>query len=1229
MQTTLLGLAIAFIIALLSALIGPYFIDWSQFRPQFEAEASRIIGAPVRVGGALDARLLPTPSLRLQSVVVGGVNDLGKVHADKLNVEFSLGSLMRGEWRATELTVNGVGLDLGLDRQGRIDWPASSGNANLGSLAIDRLNLTGRVALHDAASRSTLELNDIAFSGDVRALAGAIRGDGNFTWSGARYPFRISSSPAGDGNGVKFHLALDPGEQRTAADLDGVLAFEGRSPRFDGLLTLAGGNRGKADASSAAPWRIATKLKADPARARMEQVEISYGADDVAMKFAGNAEMRFGASPLLQASLSARQLDADKMLAKQASGAEPAQWLSGLSALIAGLPAAPMPTQIDVTAEQVMLGGRAVQDIDASFRSDSKSWAVDRMALRAPGSTQVSLRGAVAPSDSSAGFKGALSLDSSDPNVFAAWLTGGSETAYRSRKPLRISGRVDLASDHADIADLKAEIDGGAIAGRMAWSARSAGGTSAFDAALTADRLDLDAAAGLVRALGVPQQQWPDRAQVSLNIADAVSSGQDLRPFVAKLGYDAKTATLEELKIGSTGGVTLNGSGAFDRAENTGKLTLTAAAASADQLTGLLQPFAPAVVERINASKTDAKGAAQLKLAVNLGKDSKDRNRTRASAALDINLPQLNGTVTLTGTPPAQAVHGLDVDALAKNEFAANWKLSSPHGQTLLNLLGLDRVLVAASVPAQFEGTASGKWHDPLHVQTKLSSGDFNASIQGTVAPSVDQPKADVNLTVQRGNFAPLFNLMPVDPVAQDVNLSSRLTVAGNKLAFTGIDGAMAGARIRGRVSLTLGDENAVEGQLGMDTLDLSRGFGLVTGTAAGDADSPLESGLLRGWHGKLEFQALRGTLPGGSELRPVSGVIKSDGQSLSFDSLKGGIGGGDVTADIDAKQSPSGLALNARVQLAGVDGSALRYRALTMPAGRATMRMTLASQGRSRSALAGALSGSGSLTLESAHIAGLDGKAIDAAIAASDSGQVANDDILRKNVAASLSAGHLTVGSAQIPFNIRDGRLSVAATTLQADGATAVISGGYDVTADQTDIRVNLSSLSGEQATGRPAVEVFAVGPSDGLHRTVDVGSLSSWLALRSIDRETRRLDALERSTIRPPVVTPPASPPPAVAMTPPAENAPARDAAPTAAIPGPEVPLPGSDPRRAAPKPKVPASQPAPNPQASNGSPAPRAAPLPPPIEVRPAPSVRPMRPHAPLVIAPPAPIPGRPGF
>ncbi len=271
MQTTLLGLAIAFIIALIAALVGPYFIDWNQFRPQFEAEATRVIGAPVRVGGALDARLLPTPSLRLRSVVVGGANDLGKVRADKLDVEFSLGSLMRGEWRANELTINGLALDLGLDPQGRIDWPVSTGTFNLGSLSIDRLNLTGRIALHDAASRGTLELNDIAFGGDVRSLAGSVRGDGNFTLSGTRYPFRISSGQSVDGEGTRIHLNLDPGARALSADLDGVLRFVTRAPRFEGVATLsvpAAPNAKGADAAPT-PWRISAKVKADPASARV------------------------------------------------------------------------------------------------------------------------------------------------------------------------------------------------------------------------------------------------------------------------------------------------------------------------------------------------------------------------------------------------------------------------------------------------------------------------------------------------------------------------------------------------------------------------------------------------------------------------------------------------------------------------------------------------------------------------------------------------------------------------------------------------------------------------------------------------------------------------------------------------------------------------------------------------------------------------------------------------
>ena len=102
-----------------------------------------------------------------------------------------------------------------------------------------------------------------------------------------------------------------------SADLDGVLIFEARAPRFEGALTLAAPRRAKDKAGVAiTPWRIAAKVKADPAAARLEQIETSYGAEDRALKLAGTGDISFGASPLLRAALSARQLDADRFVAK-------------------------------------------------------------------------------------------------------------------------------------------------------------------------------------------------------------------------------------------------------------------------------------------------------------------------------------------------------------------------------------------------------------------------------------------------------------------------------------------------------------------------------------------------------------------------------------------------------------------------------------------------------------------------------------------------------------------------------------------------------------------------------------------------------------------------------------------------------------------------------------------------------------------------------------------------
>lgn len=1207
MQTTLLGLAIAFILALLAALIGPYFVDWNQFRPQFEAEATRIIGVPVRVAGELDARLLPAPTLRLRSVSFGGNNNLGRLRADKLDVEFSLSSLMRGEWRATELSVGGMAADLGLDAKGKVDLPSTaSGTFNLASLAIERLNLTGRIAFHDAASHSTLELNDIVFSGDVRSLAGSVRGDGNFTAAGVRYPFRVSSGPSPDGSATRLHLNIDPGERAILADLEGVLAFDNRQPKFDGALTLAAPTMKKPGEAGPMPWKVTAKLKADPAGARFDQIDASFGPEDAALKLGGVGDLRFGASPLLRAVLSARQVDADKLAGRD--DAEPLRILPALRAGLAAIPQAPIPAQIEFNSDQIMLGGRPLQNITTELQTDGRSWTFQRLELRAPGMTQLSLNGATPGADS---FSGRLSVESSDPDTLVAWLQGRSEVNRRSTRPLRLAGDVTIAANHLAIDKLKADIEGGTVEGRIAFVQTGASKGSRIDAALKADRLDLDAAASFVRALAGPQGEWPEEATLSLDIGRAISAGQELRPFAAKLGYGPTSLSLEQLRFGQASGVTTEASGSFDRTRANGKLALKSSANSLHDLTALLEPIAPAVRARFDAI-APLPGATRLKLDLSLDKNTEHADRSDARVVFDLDAPQLKATATLAAQAPVAAVNGIDIDKLRNSDFTLETKLSSPQAASLTAMLGLDRLVAAGEGASQFEGRLSGAWRRPLQLNAKLSGGGLDADAQGSVELSAPEPKASVNLRVRNVNLAPLFGTSPADKSAQNVSLSSRLTLSGNRLILDDLDSTASGSHLRGHLAMTLDQEKSVDGEIGLDTLDLKPALALAVGAAGRDAGEPLSAGLVSGWRGRIAFQALRGSLPGGIEIRPFSGTIRSDGQSLALDALKGGVGGGEMTASLDARNGANGLALNAHVDLANVDAAALRYRDLALPKGRASVQMTLTSQGRSVSALTGALSGNGTVTLDAAEISGLNPRAFEIAIRASDSGQVSDDNRLRQLVEPALSAAPIAVPSAQIAFTIRDGRLRVGATPLEAKNARAIVSGGYDIPADQADIRASLTPIMTGLSGAPPEIQLFAAGPPDKLNRTVDLTPLSSWLAVRTIDRETRRLDAIERG--EPPPAT--AALPTLVSPEPPSEPALT------------DVPMPGRDPRRpppkvrveprAAPTPKAPLAAPAvPSPPLASQ----QVAPLPPPIDVRPAPGPPPARPRPkpPLVLTP----------
>ena len=304
------------------------------------------------------------------------------------------------------------------------------------------------------------------------------------------------------------------------------------------------------------------------------------------------------------------------------------------------------------------------------------------------------------------------------------------------------------------------------------------------------------------------------------------------------------------------------------------KLTLNSSAASLGQITGLIAPLAPALAARLNAMGTGP-GPAHLKLALDLDKNAEQADRASARAVFDLDAPQLKGVVTITAKPViAGAARDRSRCAPAQRNqrrieavVGAGRSVAGPAGAR-----SRDR---GGRWPGAIRGIGRrGVWRAPLRLKVKMSGAGLDAEAQGTAEPWAPEPKASVNLTVRSVNLAPLFDLKPSDALARNISLSSRVSLAGSKLTFDDLDGAIAGSRLRGRMALTLGDEKNVEGEVGLDTLDLAPAFALAIGAAGRDAAEPLGAGLLKGWRGHIAFQALRGTLPGGGELRPVSGTV-------------------------------------------------------------------------------------------------------------------------------------------------------------------------------------------------------------------------------------------------------------------------------------------------------------------------------------------------------------------
>lgn len=1099
MPSTLLALAIALILALLAALIGPHFIDWSVHRARIESQASHIAGMPVRVRGPIDLRLLPTPSLTASDIQVGD-----SVLARELKVEFAFAPILRGEWRADQLRLVGPHATFALDDEGRITWRAPLRQFSADTVAIERLAIEdGRVTMtRQGAVATTLE--KLSFAGDLKSLAGPLRGEGGFIAGGQRMSYRLAIGRA-DGNNARLRLTIEMVEQPMAVDLEGALQFAA-VPRFEGRLAVT--RFRPATASNGAPevaWRMnASRLRASAAKAVSEEVELQFGPDERAVKLNGAAEMTLGRAPELEITLSARHGDIDRLLAPD-SPAPPTliEAMQMMAASLNDVPLRAVPARIGIAIEGLTLAGAQLQAVRADLASRPDGWDIERLELRAPGQSLVRFSGVLTEAPGGMSLRGPAQVDSSDPGGLFAWAEGRDRRAApASPAPMAARGTIAVGPGHWSIEALNVRIDRKPITGRLAYARLAPDRPARLESDLKADDADLDALMASFRSIiGRDIRDFPAELNIALELGAARLFGVQCRSVSASLRLDDKGLVLDRLSIGDLGGArfALNGAISMPLSAPQGAFTLDVSAQRLDGLLAVLAKWSPEAARHLqSADRRLVPLQARLRIDI-------QRSDHAAGSTAKLGLEGRAGIVRLGLISDISG----EFTSLGSFDWTFDGRIDADEGGVLGAIFGLDRFVRLDRRPAWARLVANAHRRGEMQLDARVAGGGFEALVKGKLrepGAANRSGQLDVALSADAG--------LPVPTKAK-----LRVVMQGNVLSVSDIEAAVGGAAVKGEAAVFLGRPHKVTGRLDTEMLEAAALLRAMSGAAPSApgawSSEPFTRPISDNVVGQIDIKASRVPIAALLVAREVRARLRLDQDEMAIEDITGTLGGGRLSGGLMLVHRPDGLTVKSQFALQDVELAVDMGHARQRLAGTITGQADVEGAGLTPATLMGALSGSASFSIQGGEITGLDSRAFELATRAADSGASIDGRRFGDLVTAAFDRGRFPLGRVEGKIVVTAGQVRLAPITAgAAEEFTAT--GLIDLADLRADLRATLRGIAEPPMASRPEIVTLLRGPIGKLERSIDVSPLVAWLMLRSIERQTRQLQDLEAARAR-----------------------------------------------------------------------------------------------------------------
>jgi uncharacterized protein involved in outer membrane biogenesis len=239
-----LGGILITVLAILFAV--PRFVDWNSYRGIFEEEATRILGREVRVGGAVNVRLLPAPYVSFERLRIADVGDDGGnsiIRVESFTMWLSVPPLLRGVLEAHRVELRRPVVNLATNAEGSGNWRTLA--LTPGSLSFVPKDVALQsVQIHDGAVVFSAQehgeltrFDDINGELNAEALEGPFKFKGRVNWGGAPRQVKIATAKLDPNGELRFKAAVDVTGSSNSYMLDGRLSDLKDKPTLDGDLT--------------------------------------------------------------------------------------------------------------------------------------------------------------------------------------------------------------------------------------------------------------------------------------------------------------------------------------------------------------------------------------------------------------------------------------------------------------------------------------------------------------------------------------------------------------------------------------------------------------------------------------------------------------------------------------------------------------------------------------------------------------------------------------------------------------------------------------------------------------------------------------------------------------------------------------------------------------------------------------------------------------------------------